>query len=197
MTTTSATPTVATDGGTPAEAVVESGRGTPPGPVGRLRQACATYAGRHDRPLGSYAALEATYLAATLAMANVVRRRGRLPVGFDVGDLALMAVATHRVSRTVSKDVVTSPLRAPFTRFVGAGSPGELQEEVRGEGLHRAVGELLTCPFCLAQWVATGFAYGLVLAPRPTRFVASVFSTVAAADLLQFVYAGAEKACKD
>lgn len=164
-----------------------------PGPIKRALDA---YAGRHERPLGSYAALEAAYVASCLGMASVVRRRGRLPVRFGAGDLALMAVATHRVSRTVSRDVITSPLRAPFTRFVGAGSPGELQEEVRGEGLHRAVGELLTCPFCLAQWIATGFAYGLVLAPRPTRFVASVFSTVAAADLLQFVYAGAEKASK-
>jgi hypothetical protein len=28
------------------------------------------------------------------------------------------------------------------------------------------MGELLTCPFCLGQWVATGLIFGLVLAPR-------------------------------
>jgi hypothetical protein len=161
------------------------------GPIRRLK---STYAGDHHRPIGSYAMLEVAYLTACTALAGVVKRRGRLPERFHAGDLVLLAVATHRLSRTVSKDVVTSPLRAPFTRFKGAGAPGELSEEVRGEGMHRAVGELVTCPFCLAQWVATGFAFGLVLAPRPTRFVASVFTTVAAADVLQFVYAGAEKA---
>jgi hypothetical protein len=160
-------------------------------PIRRLK---STYAGDDHRPIGSYAVLEVAYLTACAALAGVVRRRGRLPERFHAGDLFLLAVATHRLSRTVSKDVVTSPLRAPFTRFKGAGAPGELSEEVRGKGMHRAVGELITCPFCLAQWVATAFAFGLVLAPRPTRFVASIFTTVATADLLQFVYAGAEKA---
>ena len=164
------------------------------GPIRRLK---STYAGDEHRPIGSYAMLEVAYLTACAALAGVVKRRGELPERFRAGDLVLLAVATHRLSRTVSKDVVTSPLRAPFTRFKGAGAPGELSEEVRGEGMHRAVGELITCPFCLAQWVATGFAFGLVLAPRATRFVASVFTTVAAADLLQFVYAGAEKVSSD
>jgi hypothetical protein len=162
-------------------------------PIASIRRLKSAYAGEHHRPIGSYAVLEVAYLTACAALAAVVRRRGRLPERFSAGDLVLLAVATHRVSRTVSKDVVTSPMRAPFTRFKGAGAPGELSEEVRGEGMHRAVGELITCPFCLAQWIATAFAFGLVLAPRPTRFIASVFTTVATADLLQFVYAGAEK----
>jgi hypothetical protein len=51
------------------------------------------------------------------------------------------------------------------------------------------VGELITCPFCLAQWVATAFTAGLVFAPRATRLVAGTFSTVAISDALQNVYA--------
>jgi hypothetical protein len=134
------------------------------------------------------------YGVAVTAGVIALRRRNRPLPDVRLFDIALVGLATHKVSRRVSKDSVTSPLRAPFTRFKGAGAPGELSEEVRGQGMHRAVGELITCPFCLAQWVATAFAFGLVLAPRPTRFIASVFTTVATADLLQFVYAGAEKA---
>jgi Protein of unknown function (DUF1360) len=66
-------------------------------------------------------------------------------------------------------------------------------EEVRGEGLVHAAGELISCPFCLGVWVATGFAAGLVFAPRLTRLVAATFTAVAASDLLQFGYAAARE----
>jgi hypothetical protein len=45
---------------------------------------------------------------------------------------------------------------------------------------------LLVCPFCVGQWVATGFVFGLVLRPRATRLAASVFAALTAADFLQF-----------
>jgi hypothetical protein len=88
---------------------------------------------------------------------------------------------------------VTSPLRAPFTTFKGTTGPAELQEEPRGTGLRKAVGELIICPFCVGQWVATGFVFGLVLRPRATRVAASVFVALTVADFLQFAYAAAEK----
>ena len=55
-------------------------------------------------------------------------------------------------------------------------------------GVKHAVGELITCPFCLAQWVGTGFVLGYVTAPRATRLAALTMTTVAGADALQFVY---------
>src|SRR6266568_6180594 len=50
--------------------------------------------------------------------------------------------------RLITKDPVTSPLRAPFTVFEGQEGQAELKEEVRGHGARKAVGELVTCPFC-------------------------------------------------
>src|SRR5207237_211568 len=91
--------------------------------------------------------------------------------------------------RLIAKDPVTSPLRAPFTSYEGTSAPGELHEEVRGHGLAHSVGELLTCPMCLGQWVATAFSLGLFIAPRPTRMVMSTFAAVAGSDFLQHVYA--------
>ncbi|MFD7922153.1 DUF1360 domain-containing protein [Streptomyces sp. NPDC059740] len=44
----------------------------------------------------------------------------------------LLAAATHKLSRLVAKDPITSPLRAPFTRYQGTSAPSELAEEVRG-----------------------------------------------------------------
>ena len=99
----------------------------------------------------------------------------------------------HKLARRVSKDSVTSPLRAPFTRYEGLSGPAELQEGGRGSGIRKAVGELVSCPFCLSQWVATGFVFGLLMAPRATRWTASVFASLALADFVQFAYAWAEQ----
>jgi hypothetical protein len=169
--------------------------------VGRLvtqsRDTKQRYAEHADdeRPLGGYLVLGSTYLCTVAALAAASRRRGaRLPERVDPQDIALIGVATHKLSRILSKAAVTSPLRAPFTRFRGRSGPGELIEETRGRGVHKAVGELATCPFCLGQWVATGFAFGLVNAPRTTRLVASVFAAVSISDHLQLIYSTLERA---
>ena len=150
------------------------------------------YAPGGDRPLGGYAALMGLYGAAVTAGAVTLRRRNRPLPDVRPVDIILVGVATHKVARRVTKDSVTSPLRAPFTRYEGVSGPAELQEQVRGEGLRKAVGELISCPFCISQWVATGFVFGLVAAPRATRWTASVFASLALADFLQFAYAWAE-----
>ena len=151
------------------------------------------YAPDSDRPLGGYAALMGLYGLAVTAGAVALRRR-KLPLP-DVRpvDIVLAGVATHKLARRVTKDSVTSPLRAPFTRYEGVAGPAELKEEVRGSGLRKAVGELISCPFCISQWVSTGFVFGLLTAPRATRWTASVFSSLALADFLQFAYAWAEQ----
>jgi len=160
------------------------------------RQVSEEY-GRDDHPLRGYLAVIATYSAVVGGLAALGRARGvRLPKRVDARDVALLAVATHKVSRTISKDSVTSPLRAPFTRFQGSSGPGELKEEVRGTGVQKAVGELITCPFCLDQWVATGFLAGLVAAPRATRWLAATFAVRAGADALQFGYAALQKSAE-
>jgi len=151
------------------------------------------HTGGAERPLGGYAVLLSGYFVTVVGLGLVVRRRRTLPVRPAVADLALAAVATHKISRMLSKDSVLATVRMPFTRFEESGGSGEVNESVRGRGLRHAVGELLTCPFCLAQWVATGFAFGLLLAPRATRQVASVFCAVTASDFLQLAYAAAEK----
>jgi hypothetical protein len=148
------------------------------------------YAPDDDRPLGSMLAIMAGYGAVTAGLFAAVRASGKeLPERLSAADLGLLTVATHKIARLAAKDPLTSPLRAPFTRFAGTSGEAELAEEVRGSGPRKAVGELVTCPFCLGQWAATGLAFGLVLAPRPTRLVASVFTAVTGADLLQLVYA--------
>ncbi len=46
----------------------------------------------------------------------------------------MVGMATHKVSCPLTKDKVTSFLRAPFTRFQGANGHGEVEEQPRGTG---------------------------------------------------------------
>jgi Protein of unknown function (DUF1360) len=149
-----------------------------------------SYAHGQDRPLGSFLIIMGAYGAVITGMATfLAANRRRLPDKLGWSDLALVAVATHKASRQLAKDPVTSPLRAPFTRYSGTSAEAELAEEVRGGGMRKALGELVSCPFCLGQWVATTGVFGLIVVPRATRAVASVFAVLAASDMLQYAYA--------
>jgi len=148
------------------------------------------YAGDEERPLAGYLAAMGAYVAVTGTLALTARlTRRQIPAGLSTGEVLLSAVATHKLSRLITKDPVTSPLRAPFTRYQGQSGPAELTEQVRGTGARKAIGELLTCPFCIDMWVATGLVAGFVFAPRATRLAADTLAVLAGADLLQFGYA--------
>jgi hypothetical protein len=142
-----------------------------------------------ERPLASYGALTALFGALCAGFAGWMRRSGRrLPERVEPGDLVLLTLATHKLSRLITKDRVTSALRQPFTRYQQAGGPGEVEEEARGHGLRRAIGELLVCPYCIGLWIAAAFTAALAVAPRPTRWIASVLSTLFGSDVLQIAY---------
>jgi hypothetical protein len=161
------------------------------GAIDRERRA---YSAGEERPIGSYGLILGAYAAVVGGLGLLARRRRRtLPDRVGAYDLATMAVATHKLSRLVTKDTVTAAARAPFTRFQEAAGEGEVTEEVRGHGVRHAIGELVTCPFCMAQWVATGFGFGLVLVPRATRLAMAVLTSVAVSDYLQFAYSAAKR----
>ena len=142
------------------------------------------------RPLAADLGAMSVYAGLVAAAATAIRASGReLPTRIPIGDAVLLTIGTFRLARRIAKDPVTAPLRAPFTSFQGASGEAEVAEEVREHGgVKHAVGELLTCPFCLAQWVGTGFVLGYVAAPRATRLAALTMTMVAGSDVLQFVY---------
>jgi len=145
-------------------------------------------------PLLAYAGTMAVFGGLFSAALVAVRRSGReLPERIDMRDLAAIGVASHKLSRLIAKDKVTTPLRAPFTEYQGDGGPAEVEERSRGRGARKAVGELLVCPYCLGLWVVAAFAVGLLFAPRLTRFLAAVFSALTISDFLQVAYRAAEQ----
>jgi hypothetical protein len=150
------------------------------------------YAQGEPRPLGADLGAMSVYAGLVSAAAAALRLSGReLPSRIPPGDIALMTIATFRLSRRIAKDPITAPLRAPFTVFQGASGEAEIAEEVREHGgVKHAVGELLTCPFCMAQWVATALVFSYATAPRAARLAALTMTMVAGSDVLQFVYDG-------
>jgi hypothetical protein len=137
----------------------------------------ARRSGSDERPLPEYATLAGVYgvvLAGFLVLA-----RNRLPERIGFGDMVRVGVASYKLGRLIAKEDVAAFVRAPVTESDESGD-----EEPKGEGLQRALGELLTCPYCTGVWVAAGLTYGLVLFPRQTRVVTAIFGAQAVADFL-------------
>lgn len=125
--------------------------------------------------------------AGGLALALRKRRDG---IGrLDAMDLVLYGLATGYLSRLITKESVTAVLRAPFTEYKEPAGDGEVNEEAVGHGARHAVGELLTCPFCAAQRVATALIAGRVAAPNFTKAVVAVSAAARPSDYLQLLYA--------
>jgi hypothetical protein len=149
---------------------------------------------RKELPTRDYAAL-VTIFNGLMAAGLLVRKCSQepLPERVDPKDIVLFALATQKLSRVITKDKVTTALRAPFTEVEGKGGAGELEERPKGQGFRRAIGDLLTCPFCLGTWVASGFIYGYIFSPRVTRTVASIFAVSGISDFLQQAYVKAQE----
>ena len=137
-----------------------------------------------ERPYPEYAALTATF--SVVLGGFLLLARGRLPERVGFGDVVRIGLASYKIGRLVAKDDVTSWVRAPVTRDEEATEP-------KPEGAGRALGELLTCPYCIGVWTAAGLSYALVLMPRETRLVTTIFSAQAIADFLNAAFVKLKK----
>lgn len=152
-----------------------------------------SYAPEH-RPMAAHAALASTFAVGFIGAILASRRSGRtLPEGYRPWDVLTAGVASHKIARLVTKDKVTSFVRAPFVRKQEPSGQAEVSAEPRGEGMQYAVGELLTCPYCLGQWVSGAFAVGMVTTPRFTRLIGFMYTAETIADFLQLAYKAAEE----
>lgn len=140
------------------------------------------------RPIGGYVMLLGAYSAAVGAAVVGLRSRKDRVETPRVFDFVLFALATQRLSRMVAKDSVTSPVRLPFARFQEPAGEGESNEEVVGQGARHAIGELVTCPFCVAQWAATGLVVGSLAAPKATTAAINTLAAVQMNDFLQLIF---------
>jgi hypothetical protein len=157
--------------------------------VNRFQRLYAGYArGGENIPLKSYAGILSTYLIIFGGVLWTAKKRSALPERIAAKDLLQFAVATHEASLLLTRDAVTSPIRAPFTHYQKDSGQGEVDEIPSGQGLREAIGELLTCPYCLQAWIAGSLVTGFVFKPRETRFVVSILCSMAGSSFLHNAY---------
>jgi Protein of unknown function (DUF1360) len=132
-------------------------------------------------PYESYAAIAGVFLGGIATVAALARRA---PAGTAL-DLVALSAATFKASRTLSRERVASFVRQPFVE--GEAETGE-DERPAGEGLQRAIGELVTCPRCVGAWTAAALASSQVLTPRFGRLLTWSLGAAAANDFLQAAF---------
>jgi hypothetical protein len=135
-------------------------------------------------PYASYAAIVATFLGGLTAAATIARALGREPRELGALDLVTLSAASFKASRTISRDKVSSFLREPFVE----GTAYDGDEQPAGEGVQRAIGELVTCTRCVGTWVAAALGTTQVVAPRFGRLLTWTLAAAAANDFLQTAF---------
>ena len=131
---------------------------------------------RREPQYEAYAAIVGTFFAG-LGVVSLLARRSPPATALD---LVALSAATFKASRTLSHERVGSFVRDPFVE-------GE-DEHPAGEGLQRAIGELVTCSRCVGTWVAAGLASTQMVAPRFGRALTWTLGAAAANDFFQAAF---------
>jgi hypothetical protein len=134
-------------------------------------------------PYGAYAGITGAF-AGVLGVAGLLARSlGRDPRCNTTLDLVVLSFATFKAARTITRDDVTSFIRAPFVE--GEAGSGNEEEPIETGGLQQAMGELVTCSRCVGTWAAAGLATTQILAPRFGRLLTWSLAAAGANDFLQ------------
>ena len=129
------------------------------------------------RPYRQYALITASYLGLFGGFAALASRNGKLSRAIAPMDLALLALATVRLSRLTAWEGITSFMRLPLVQHGPHDPVTGPEQKPRGRGLVRAFGELILCTTCAGTWIAALLTYGLYLAPSFTRPFLAIMAT--------------------
>jgi hypothetical protein len=137
-------------------------------------------------PYGAYAVIAATFFGGLAAAGALARGLDRDPYEHTALDLAVLALATFKAARTISRDEVTSFVREPFVE--GHAHHGDEQSVESGD-FRQAIGELVTCTRCVGTWMAAALGGTQIVAPRFGRIVTWTLGAAGLNDFLQAWFA--------
>jgi hypothetical protein len=137
-------------------------------------------------PYGAYAGIMTTFVVGLAGAGGLARALRRDPREHSALDLAVLAAATFKAARTISRDEVTSFMREPFVE--GTAKEGA-EHPVETGDLRQAIGELVTCSRCIGTWIAGGLASTQVVAPQFGRLLTWSLATAGLNDWLQAGFA--------
>jgi len=129
-------------------------------------------------PYSSYAAILAAF-GGLLAATAAVERARREERSVTALELTLVAAASFKAARAISRERVGSVVREPFVEG----------ERPAGGGMRRAFGELVTCTRCVGTWAAAGLVATQTAAPRFGRVLTLTLAAGAGNDFLQAAFA--------
>ena len=103
--------------------------------------------------------------------------------------LLVDVLATYRLTRLATADVITEPARRAVVKKVGAEAPQELddpsaQDIVESMKRPPRLATLITCRWCAGIWIAAGVTIARTLAPRAWTPVARGLALSSGAVLL-------------
>jgi hypothetical protein len=110
----------------------------------------------------------------------------------DPYDLLIDALATYRLTRLATADVISEPLRSSVVGRVmgsaidpsGAHGPATALEAVEAVADPPKVARLITCRWCAGMWIAGGVVAARAMAPKAWRPVGRALALSAGAALL-------------
>lgn len=137
-------------------------------------------------PYSAYARIMGTWAGGLTAAALVAKLVGRDPREETALDLVVLSAATFKAARTISRDEVTSFIRAPFVE--GEARDGG-EDPVETGDLNQAIGELVTCSRCVGTWAAAGLAAAQIVTPTVGRLLTWTLAAAGANDFLQAGFA--------
>jgi hypothetical protein len=130
-----------------------------------------------------YGAINAVYLALLGAAIAVWTRKGE-EAAIPRSELPTLGMATFALSKVVAREKIGTWVREPFVEEDAERKP----RGPRGEGVRRALGELLTCTRCVGAWAALAVVGLRVTSPPAGRLAATVLATSGANDFLQAAF---------
>lgn len=144
-----------------------------------------------SRPYGAYALLIGLYQALYGLFLLVYRGKRNSLEKVTALDVAMLGLATLRLSKAISEDEISAIVRKPLVEDVSG------ERKPRGQGFRWSLGKLVLCPTCTGTWVAAFLGYALHLFPRQTRPLLAIMSASGAEQfsdaLLSLVYADRDR----
>lgn len=140
-------------------------------------------------PYAGYAAILASFGGALAATAALERALGRNVRPTSALDLVVLCAGSFKAARALSRERVGSVIRQPFVEDENELGVGVAHQQPAGEGLQRALGELVTCTRCAGTWTAAALLACQAVAPRFGELLTCSLAAGAGNDFLQAGFA--------
>ncbi|UAL48683.1 DUF1360 domain-containing protein [Sutcliffiella horikoshii] len=104
----------------------------------------------------------------------------------------LLGLASFRLTRLIVLDKIAGFIRKPFMEEIEEkNDKGEIEEYIiiKGKGLRRWIGELLSCYWCTGVWVTTGLYLLMTFYPFIGEPVLIIFGAAGVAGILESIVA--------